>query len=131
MFIRIGSVRSRMRAIEKSTTPWTKYEKRKLDRRAPDDPLRKVRLRARGRRFLRDSNSTKRVDTILVIAMAVMAMSIGYRIAHYLDFDMAGTVLSPFVVVGLAAVFWGRMPLGARLIGLALGLGFLLWPVLT
>ena len=88
-------VKSRMRNLRNATTPWIRYGKRKLDRRAADDPLRKVRLRARGRRYLRDSSSTKRTETIWVVAMAVMAMSIGYRVAHYLDFDMAGTLLAP------------------------------------
>ena len=120
-----------MRAIRLATTPWLTRAKRKLDRRADDDPLRRVRLRARGRKFLRDSDSTESVDTLLVCAMAILAMFAGYRMAHVWNFDMAGTLLAPFVLIGLCAMVWGKMPLGARLLGLVLGLGFLLWPFLV
>ncbi|MHC4451404.1 MAG: hypothetical protein ACYS0E_14915 [Planctomycetota bacterium] len=108
-----------------------KRAKRKLDRRADDDPLRRVRLRARGRKFLRDSDSSQRVDSILIGAMTIMAMAAGYRMAHVWQFDAAGTLLAPFVLIGLCAMVWGKMPLGARLLGLVLGLGFLLWPLYT
>jgi len=75
-------VHSRMRALRRATTPWVKYGKRKLDRRAPDDPLRKVKLRARGRKFLRDADSSEKTNLVMVSLMAIMAMCIGYRIAH-------------------------------------------------
>jgi hypothetical protein len=124
-------VHSRMRALRKATTPWTQYVKRKEDRRKPNDPLRRIRLRARGRKFVRDSDSTERVDTLLVCAMAILAMFAGYRMAHVWNFDLAGTLLAPFVLIGLCAMVWGKIPLGGRLLGIVLGLGFLLWPLLT
>ena len=124
-------VHSRMRALRRATTPWLPRGKRKLDNRAADDPLRRIRLHARGRKFVRDASSSTEWDSILVCLMALTAMAVGYRLAHVLHFDMAGTLMAPFVLVGLGVVIWGRMPLGARILGLVFALVFLLWPLLV
>ena len=130
--IRIGNyVNSRFQAIRRATKPWIQKGDAHYDRRAADDPLRKVKLRARGRKFKRDASTSSRVNGALVAMMALMAMFGGYRLAVRLDFDAGTTLLAPFVLVGLAAALGTKMPLGGRILAVLIGLGFLLWPLLA
>ena len=124
-------VHSRMRSLRRATAPWLKSAKRKPDRRAPGDPLRKIHLRARGRKFVRDSGSSIRTHPVLAGCMAILAMIAGYRLAVLWEFDVAGCIFAPFVLVGLWIAVFSKAPLGARLIGFLVGLGFLLWPLYT
>ncbi|MEM8886265.1 MAG: hypothetical protein AAGD14_19560 [Planctomycetota bacterium] len=121
----------KFRNLEKATTPWYRAGSRKAVGRAADDPLRHVRLRARKRRFRRDASNSRRVSPVLIVLFTAVAWLIGYYFARSHDYGRAGELLLPFVTTAVGAALFTRIPLGAKLLILVFGMGFIGWPLLV
>ena len=127
----VGNVGRFIRNIQRSI-PKTPSRRRRRGR--DEDPAqnryRHLRLKARGRVYKRDASNVPKLSMLSALAVAAVAAGVGIRLGILLDLGPGGTMLMPFVLVGLGIVAYTKLPLGARLLGLTLGLGFILWGAL-
>ena len=89
--------------------PWLPRGERKWGQRSKDDPLRKVRLVARKRRFEPDTRLPAHIRGPALAAVTISSMTLGYGIAIVLKMDAAGSLLMPFLIVGVVAIILGDL----------------------